>query len=138
MPGIEVLVEDKQGTDECPDRTSGLHRADNRDRQVLEGDKRKDPTAEDNGGFEEREQVRLKIHLGDKERGVKKQLWTKTRENQRDRQNKRREADTEREDINDTVVTQGDLLADVVKAQTERGYEGEESPHGRLFMISNL
>ena len=129
LPGIKMFVKDEQGTDECPDRTSRLHGANDGDGQVLEGNKGENPTAEDNSGFEDSKKMRLKIEFGDKERCIKKQFGAKTRKKQGDGKNQRREDDTECEDIYDTVVTQSDFLADVIKAQRERGYEGEESPH---------
>ena len=129
LPGIKMFVKDEQGTDECPDRTSGLHGTNDGDRQVFERNKGENPTAEDNSGFEDSKKMRLKIEFGNKERCIKKQFGAKTRKKQGDGKNQRREDDTECEDIYDTVVTQSDFLADVIKAQRERGYEGEESPH---------
>lgn len=129
LPGIKMFVKDEQGSDECPDRTSRLHGTNDGDGQVLEGNKGENPTAEDNSGFEDSKKMCLKIEFGNKEWCIKKEFGAKTRKKQGDGKDQRREDDTECEDIYDAVVTQGDFLADVIKAQRERGYEGEESPH---------
>ena len=129
LPGIKMFVKDEQGTDECPDRTSRLHGANDGDGQVFERNKGENPTAEDNSGFEDSKKMRLKIEFGNKERCIKKEFGAKTRKKQGDGKDQRREDDTECENIYDAVVTQSYFLADVIKAQRERGYEGEESPH---------
>ena len=55
LPSVEALTEDEERPDERPHGAGSLHRTDDRDRQVLDGDIAEDPRTEDDHGLEDRE-----------------------------------------------------------------------------------
>ena len=136
LPGVEAFTEDEERTDERPHGAGSLQRTDDRDGQVLDRDIAEDPRTEDDHGLEDGEEMGFRIERRDIEMRTEHEVRAKSREDQRNREHQGRYTDTKRQDIDHAIIPESDLLADIIKAQADRGYESQKRPHTQKNMQS--
>ena len=131
LPGVEAFAKDEERPDKRPHRSGRLHRTDDRDRQVLDRDIAEDPRTEDDQGLEDGEEVGFRIERRNIEMRTEHEVRAEPREDQRNGEHQRRYTDAERQDIDHAIIPERNLLADVIKAQTDRRYESQKRPHSQ-------
>ena len=90
---------------------------------MLDGYIAEDPGTEYDHGLEDGEEMRLQVKRRHIEMRTRHRLRTEARAEERNGEDQCRYTDAEREYIHYPIIPQGDLLADVIKAQTNRRYE---------------
>ena len=96
---------------------------------MLERDIGKDPTAQYDDRLEERKQVCLQVECRHEKRRGAEQVGLQPRETERHGQQQSRDTDTKRQHVDDAVVAQCGLLADVITAETQRREKSQKCPH---------
>ena len=136
LPGVEAFAKDEERPDKRPHGAGSLHGTDDGDRQVLDREIAEDPRTEDDHGLEDGVQMRLHIQRRDIEMGTEHEVRAEPREQQRNGEHECRYTDAKRQDIDHAIIPESDLLADIIKAQTDRGYESQKRPHTQKNMQS--